>query len=861
MSDHPTPPPRRPDEPSGAYASAEDAVFEDISLPGQLSGDGHREPEPPGWETVPPVQGPAVAPVEPAIDVPGADPSAVFRIDFESAGAGPSPETALAPVPRAVPAPRPGAPAPPAPPAAPMTAGPRAEARRSFLDKARMLRRHAWLILALTALGVGAGALYHDLAPQTWEAHSLLLINAGPSAGTPGGPAEAPGMEGSKVLNQALVLQQAPEIAQRTARTLLGRSDASALTTVRRAAERFGVPVTAAALADHLQEEVVTVEPAADQADAIRVQATAGRAEEAALVAQLYTDEYQALTRTASSERSTRTRAILEEQVARRQGELSEIERQIERFMTSANAAGLDEQTRVAVGSIGQLQGGLDLARVEAQTQRARLDQLRADLASVPRRLERSASGPSAAETSDLDAEVTRVERLLEQIYDRNPELRSDPARHPDTAGLDRRLRDLRQQRHARVEAQTDNAVAAGGLDLTSEGANGQAYVAELQRQISGVQAELAGAEARAATLAARLGEARGQLRAVPGQQVTLGRLQRQQATTAATLQRLQAEADGAALSETTELGFAQVVRRVQVPREPAGPGLPLSLTLGGLMGLLLGLGVAFVRYQTDGTVRTPDDLREHGFAVVGTVPDLSRALRGGRRDVDGAEVDPALVTLTRPFAPEAEAFRHVHAGLYSGAESAQVVVVGAPDAGVGKSVVAANLAVAAAHAGRRVLLVDADLRRPAVAGLLGLGAHPPLGEGPEGSNLIYWSTAVPGLFAMTPREVATQPDQMWAPDQVGALLENLRSAFDLVVIDTPAALASADATLLAPHSDAALLVAGADRTSLDAMAQVATELASAGLTRIGTVLNRFDARSAVGFASTAGARHAARRG
>ena len=157
------------------------------------------------------------------------------------------------------------------------------------------------------------------------------------------------------------------------------------------------------------------------------------------------------------------------------------------------------------------------------------------------------------------------------------------------------------------------------------------------------------------------------------------------------------------------------------------------------------------------------------------------------------------------------------------------------------------------------MLLVDADLRQPTVGALFGLGERPPLGEGPEGTNLVYWSTSVPGLFAMTPRDVAQSPDQMWAPHQVGALLQNLRNAFDLVLVDTPAALSSADATLLAPHADAALLVAEADETSLDALGQVAAELAGVGLTRIGTVLNRFDARSAVGFRSTAGARHAKR--
>ena len=111
----------------------------------------------------------------------------------------------------------------------------------------------------------------------------------------------------------------------------------------------------------------------------------------------------------------------------------------------------------------------------------------------------------------------------------------------------------------------------------------------------------------------------------------------------------------------------------------------------------------------------------------------------------------------------------------------------------------------------------------------------------------------------MTPRQTVDRPDQMWSAHTVRQLLDYCRGQFDVVVVDTPSALATADATLLAPYADAALLVAEADRTDLDAMTQVATELAGVGLSRVGAVLNRFDPRGAVGFASTAGVRHAPR--
>lgn len=867
-------------DPYASAAPVDDATFEDMDLDAEFEDDWFESETPTvalerpldegaRGDTAPYLTGDAfeevslsdlrapAAPDEPAYTVQEG-----FRIDFGPEAEAPS--TALAPIRREGPPVRAaagGPPAPPAPPSPPPVAS-RAEARRTVRDRLRMLRRYRWVLVGMAVLGFGLAALYSALVGPTYEAYSVLLVNSSPADGgaSPDGRfADAPGGDKSRVLNQAIVLQQAPGIAQRTAETVLARPDARALSTVQAAEEAYEAALTEDAYAGYLQEEVVSVSREGEDVDAIRVAATAATPEEAALLARLYTDEYLSLSRSTNRERVGQTREILEEQIARREGELDEIESQLAGFMTAANAAGLDEQTRATVNQVGTLQAQLDLARVEARTREAELGQLQSDLASVPRRLDASAEAPSPVQTTQLDADVSRLETLVEQIYTQNPQFRGNPNAHPDLARLDRQLQGLRDQRRRLAADRTEAAVAAGGLDLTSAGSNGAAYVADLQRQISQTRAALEGARARASALEGRLGEARGQLRAVPGQQMTLEQLQRQRATTEATLAQLQQEYGTAQLAESTELGFAQVIRDVQVPRKPSSPNTLLNLVLGGLLGLLGGLAFAFVRHQTDSHARTPDDLTDHGFSVIGTVPDVAAALRGGVQEIDGARIHPAVVTVTRSFAPEAETFHHLHASVYAGSGAAsQVVLVSGPDAASGKSLVAANLAVAAAQSGRRTLLVDAALRAPAVAALFGLGDRPPLGEGPDGSNLLYWSTSVPSLFAMTPRETAVHPGQRWAPHEVGPLLQNLRSAFDLVVVDTPAALSSADAALLAPHADAAILVAEADRTDLDALTQVATEFATAGLTRLGVVLNRFDPSKTIGFKATAGVRQAA---
>ena len=568
MQDRPPPPPDspRPHRPTDS-PDVHDAVFEEVVF----------SPTPPEeWrpaevvDPLPEVSGDG-APSQ--RDSLGYDERGGFRIaPGDEAPAARS--TAMAPVtrPASVPAPAPSG--PPAPPPEP----PRTQARRAYRDRMQMLRRHKWLALLVFLGTFGAFALYTYLAPRQYQAYSVLLVNPNRAAGSTSDLAaalqEAPGEEGGKVLNQALILQQAPQIAERTAQTLLDQRGAEALTVVAETAESYGSPVTAESLGEYLQtEEVVTVETEGEDVDAIRVQATSRDPQEAALIAGIYTDQYLALSRQSGRASLSETRALLEDQLVLREGELAEIEAQMEAFMTSENVAGLEIQTQNAVSLVGQLGSQLDLARVEVSQRQATLAQLEREAESVGSRLEQSAS--SAATTvqdTQTSAEIARLETLLNQAYERNPELRGNPNAHPDTRAIYQRVQALRAEQRRLAQERAQGAVASGGLDMSSTGTNGSAYIAELQRRISDERSALQGARARASALSGRLGEARSELRAKPGQEVRLGELRRRRAAAEEAVINLQRQLDQAEIAEGTELAVAQIIRPVAVPRKPTSP-------------------------------------------------------------------------------------------------------------------------------------------------------------------------------------------------------------------------------------------------------------------------------------------------
>ncbi|MEL6616763.1 MAG: Wzz/FepE/Etk N-terminal domain-containing protein, partial [Bacteroidota bacterium] len=466
----------------------------------------------------------------PAHEALGYDERSGFKIDAQEA----SGTTALAPLARQTPtAPAPvsqtsTALGPPAPPPEP----PRAQARRAYRDRMQMLRRHKWLIIGVFLATLAAFALYTALAPREYTAYSVLLVNSKVDGETVTGGVVAPGSEDSKVLNQALILQQAPQIAERTAETLMDQTASDALSTVQSATARYtadGSALTPEALGEYIQEKVVTVEPAGEQVDAIRVEAVTEDAREAALIASIYTDQYLALTRQANRADVSETRELLEGQLVAREAELGEIEAQLEAFMTANNAAGLESQTAGNVSQINSLESQVDIARAEASQRAATLAQLQAEAASIqPRLAESAGTATSGAQNAALQTDIARLETLLNQALARNPQLNGDPNAHPDTRAMNQRIQALRAEQRRIAQDQAAGVVGSNGLDMSSTGSNGAAYVAELQRRIADERSALQGARARAASLSSRLSQARGELRQKPAQEVELAKLRRQ---------------------------------------------------------------------------------------------------------------------------------------------------------------------------------------------------------------------------------------------------------------------------------------------------------------------------------------------
>jgi len=277
-----------------------------------------------------------------------------------------------------------------------------------------------------------------------------------------------------------------------------------------------------------------------------------------------------------------------------------------------------------------------------------------------------------------------------------------------------------------------------------------------------------------------------------------------------------------------------RIMDRAEVPGTPIAPNPRRDWLTAILAGLTIALGLAFGIEYLDDTVKTPEDVtRRLRLPLLGLVP-----------GVKGHRVPVLTETVPHDFG---ESFRSLRTSLVftNGSEGARVIAVTSSQPLEGKTTTAANLALALALGGSRVLLIDADLRRPGLHKTMGLGNTAGLSHllvGQARIREVIQRTSEPNLYVITAGRTPPNPSELLASERMNLFLANLaQGPFDWVVIDTPPVLAVTDAVILVQKVAAVVFVIGSEMTRR-AHAERALETLQNGRVRsIGVVLNRVD--------------------
>ena len=314
-----------------------------------------------------------------------------------------------------------------------------------------------------------------------------------------------------------------------------------------------------------------------------------------------------------------------------------------------------------------------------------------------------------------------------------------------------------------------------------------------------------------------------------------------------------------AGISASLKSSNLRIVDLARTPLAPARPNVPLNIAVGFFVGLLGGVGLAFVLEALDNTIHTPEEAQ-----MISACPTLAMIPLDAMPQVDGRnhkrkklpqrfEPNHGSVGLTvhsRPKSQMAEAYRSLRTSLLlsSAGGPPKVVLITSALPQEGKTTTSLNCALSLAQRGGRVLLVDADLRRPGIHKTIGIpsgvGLSTLLAGNGSWEEMLKPSPQLPNLFVLPAGPPPPNSAELLGSPQMRELIMQWRESFEHVVIDTPPALTVTDAVLLSIQADAVLLVVRSGQTPKDALRRARELLAHVNATLTGVVVNAVDLRS-----------------
>ena len=491
----------------------------------------------------------------------------------------------------------------------------------------------------------------------------------------------------------------------------------------------------------------------------------------------------------------------LEAQLAEQRKAVEAAEAKLQRYREQNDAISLTDRENITVQKLADL----NAAVTRAKTERIQKEGLYQQLQASQSKASTLDTFPAVLTNPFIQEQKGQLATLQRQYAEASEKL---GAKHPEMIRLTSAIEQTRMK-----------------LDI------------EIEKVVESVRSEYQAAQALENSLTAALNQQKGEALSMNRKAIDYGVLARDVESSKQLYNNLLQRAKETGVTGELRTSNVRVVDRAERPRSPVSPRKQANLLLGLFVGALLACSLALFFEYLDSRISSPDELGVHlGLAHLGLLPVLP-------------EPEGAYPLLSRGVpAAFSEAFRTLRTNVIfsSAEEGARTLVVTSTGPREGKSLVAANLAVAIAQAGQRVLLVDGDLRKPKLHEIFRVGQEPGVSNvmvgGAKASEAIVESS-VESLWLMAAGRIPPNPAELLGSQRFHELLTSLKAHFDWVILDTPPVMAVTDAALVAHRVTGVVFVIRADATSRHAARRALDQLEQVGAKFVGGVLNRVDLR------------------
>jgi capsular exopolysaccharide synthesis family protein len=685
------------------------------------------------------------------------------------------------------------------------------------LSKYWLVLKRRWLpALCVSSLIITSATLFAYSRDRIYRAETKLLLKSNRTSSLTGLGEELGQLEGLNFQNnplqtQAEVVRSIPT-AQEAIAALDLRNDEGNL-------------LNPEQLANDLQvEEVIGT-------DVLTIAYQSTDPEKAAAIVNKVAETYIQNTVEINREEAAAAREFIVEQLPKTEAAVRQADSNLRQFKEVNRIIALDQEASSMVGIIVGLNDQITQAQSQLVSTTARSNDLRQKIGAD---LQQAVSLVSLNQASG-------VQEVRGQLQTAQAELAVEATRyqpgHPKIANLERRvtaLNSLLQERIIQVIGSNPGNVGDLQLSALEESLIDQVIQAEaerlaLQERINLLTNTRTTYEARATNL--------------PRLEQTQRELERQRQAAQTTYETLLTRLQEIQVAENQTIGNARVISPALVPTTAVGPSKKRILGGGLLLGTMLGVATAFALDLLDRSIKTIREARELlGYPLLGVIPALNRF---GKVATHPGQVEPSILSVVvrdYPRSIGAEAYQMLQANLrfLSSDEPLRAIVVTSSVANEGKSQVSANLAAAIAQLGRRVLLVDADMRRPAqhhvwdLTNLVGL------------SNVMVDQASLeqaicpvmPNLDVLPAGVVPPNPIALLDSKRMVSLVETFTAHYDCVIFDTPPLVGTADSALLGKLTDGILLVVRPDVVDSNGAKAAKEFLIQSHQTVLGMVMN-----------------------
>ncbi|EHO39938.1 capsular exopolysaccharide family [Caldithrix abyssi DSM 13497] len=717
-------------------------------------------------------------------------------------------------------------------------------------DYLQIILRRKWIVLVSFLVVFLTAVVYTINSQPVYQAQATVLVNT-QSKGQGGLLLFDPtGLGFAQNLNNELEILKSRSVANAVARELLAKkyydNSQEILHCIRAPEEdELGREILSEEELTGVLIRTVEFEPVRDS-EVIKIIAKSGDPRDAALIANQFARAYYERNLRMSRTRSKAAREFLEKQLIAKQEQLAKAEEALQRYMEQTGIVSVDDESQKVIEQLATVQAQYENVSIELESVKESLNFYRKQIARQEPNVARIMSDASDPYIRLLQEEIARLEVEKDITISQNPHAAEDPIYKEKLIKIDSQIDNLRKKLRKRTNDYL-KSVLPGQLTDPAK------YLVEVKQKIFDTQIQVQALEAKKKALAVVLLDYQKQFDRIPKRSIEFARLQRARLSAEKLYLLVEEKYQEATIAEQSQFGYIEIIDQAIVPKLPISPKIRMNLMLGALLGLGLGVGLVFLLEYLDVSIRTPEDLKRRGWQPLSVIPSMdSQMIAELAQNKENPAIDDHLIALLSPRSSVAEGYRRLRTNLqYARLDKPlKSFLVTSPNPKEGKTTTASNLAITFSQAGLNTLLVDTDLRRPAIHRLFGLPKEPGLTNHLFGQNTLDEIThkeVIPHLSVMTSGLVPPNPSEILAAPQTHELIDRLKSMYDLVIFDTAPVLAVTDASILATQVEGTLLIILAGTTIFDELEHSIEQLERVNAHILGVAMNNFDIKRAYG--------------